>query len=95
MSFALRPQYIKSSMQILMYDAEDFFELLNSHDQEITLDNHVDIWKKKKKNPPRQSWRTWALALGEDYGGFEADWIHYSWHQSVSEYWFEQVAVNN
>jgi hypothetical protein len=28
-----------------MYDSEDFFELLNSHDQEKTLDNLVEIWK--------------------------------------------------
>ena len=33
-----------------MYDAEDFFELLNSHDQGNTLDNHVDIWKQNPQN---------------------------------------------
>jgi hypothetical protein len=33
-----------------MYDAEDFFELLNSHDKEIMLDNHVDIWKQNPQD---------------------------------------------
>jgi len=62
-----------------MYDAKDFFELLNSHYQKITFDNNVDIWKQNKTKPPWKSWGTWASALGEDYGGFEVDWIHYSW----------------
>jgi len=35
-----------------MYDAKDFFELLNSHYQKITFDNNVDIWKQNKTKPP-------------------------------------------
>jgi hypothetical protein len=54
MSFALRPQYIKPSTQILMYDAEDIFELLNSHYQEIMLDNPVDIWKQNPQDKAKE-----------------------------------------
>ena len=49
-----------------MYDAEDFFELLNSHYQEITLDNPVDIWKqnpqdKAEEPEPRLQERTMVV----------------------------------
>jgi hypothetical protein len=37
--------YIKPSAQIHKYDAEDVFELLNSRDQDITLNNLLEIRK--------------------------------------------------
>lgn len=36
-------QYTKPSAQIHMYNAEDFFKFLNSHDQEIRLDHLFEI----------------------------------------------------
>jgi hypothetical protein len=64
-----------------MYDVEDYFELLNSHDQDITLDSHVDIWKQT----PKTKLRNLSLSLRRTMVVFEVDWIHYSLHQSVSE----------
>jgi hypothetical protein len=38
-------QYIKPSLWFCAYGAEDVFELSNSHDQELTLDGHLEIQK--------------------------------------------------
>jgi len=45
MSHALRFQQIKPSMQIDLYNVEDIFELLVSHDWELVLDDLVENWK--------------------------------------------------
>ena len=50
-----------------MYDSDNFFELLNSHDQEIILDNHVDNWKQnpqdKLEEPELQPYERTMVAL--------------------------------
>lgn len=50
-----------------MYDSDNFFELLNSHDQEIILDNHVDKWKQnpqdKLEEPELQPYERTMVAL--------------------------------
>ena len=38
-------QYVKPGAQIHMYNAEYVFELLNSNDKALMLDNLVEIWK--------------------------------------------------
>jgi hypothetical protein len=43
--FCPKTRYIKSSMQIRTYDAENIFKLLSLHDHELTLDDHVEIQK--------------------------------------------------
>jgi hypothetical protein len=42
-----------------MCDAEDFFDLLNSHDQEIILDSHAYI----RKQTPKTKTRNQSLSL--------------------------------
>jgi len=43
--FRSQTQYIEPSAQIRLYDAEDVFELMNSHDHELTLNDRFEIWK--------------------------------------------------
>lgn len=43
--FRSQTQYIKPSAQIRLYDAEDVFELMKSHDHELTINDLFEIWK--------------------------------------------------
>jgi len=53
-SYVIGPQtkHIKQRAQILMYDAEGVFELLNTHDRELTLDDLVEIRKQSAFEEP-------------------------------------------
>ena len=47
-------QYVKPRAQIHMYNAEYVFELLNSNDKELMLDNLVEIWKQSTLEEPEE-----------------------------------------
>jgi len=55
--FCYQTEFIKPSAQLRKYDAEHVFEFLNSHNQEITLGDLVEIrnqgaLKEAKKSEP-------------------------------------------
>jgi hypothetical protein len=72
-------QYVKPSAQIRTYNAEEVFELQNSHDQELTLDDLVEIRKQSafeeaEETEPEYKERTvTVLNLAEGRGLIEAD----------------------
>lgn len=43
--FRSQTQHIKPSEKICLYDAESVFELMNSHDHELTFNDLFEIWK--------------------------------------------------
>jgi len=67
-------QYVKPSAQIHMYSAEYVFELLNSNDKELMLDNLVEIWKQstleeaEEPEPKLRDRIIMVSALNEGFG---------------------------
>lgn len=77
--FCPQTQYVKPSRQIPTYDAEDVSNLLNSADQELTLEHHVEFRKQsgpeeaeKSESEPKEAMMT-ASELAEGLRLIEPD----------------------
>ena len=57
--FCFQKQFIKPSVQLRNYDAEHVFEFLNSHNQEITLGDLVEI---RNRGALKKNWEIRVLA---------------------------------
>jgi hypothetical protein len=72
-------QHIKPSAQVRAYDAGEVFELLNTHDQDFTLNNLLEIRKQKaleeseepESEPQERTMRVSRLSVGN--GPIETD----------------------
>jgi hypothetical protein len=73
-------QHIKPSAQIHMYDTEDVYKLLNSHNQKFTLNHLVEIQKQTTHEKAQMEPKKRAVMVTKLTEGF---WTHKSWPQGV------------
>lgn len=90
-------QYIKPSMRFCKYGVEDVFELLNAHDQELTLDGLVQIQKQstleeadEPEPDPELESKERTMMVSKLTGA----WTCSSWRPSVWGHWFKQVVIS-